>query len=253
MADEKKRILAREEIKELLRNAQALEPGFRAKLSAPFVVSLPPEWDSAKHRVVIVGQETGGWGYSRNGDWRDRLDDCLTEDGVLESLATNDEEFDFARGDSSFERTPFWRAHRELAGALEDGDYRRVLWLNLVRTDFNKEGTKSANMWWNLSWPEAEAIAEWQKHALPAEMLESEAKAAVFFTGPNYDFYLKAAFPGIQFNQLRPDHGPRVLARLVHEALPRCAVRTYHPNYLRRSGQWQILTRIIEQIRAEAA
>ena len=61
-------------------------------------------------------------------------------------------------------------------------------------------------------------------------------KVCLFFTGPDFDDRLRHTFHGLVYQPVA-EWSERVLARLVHPALPANTFRTYYPNYLRRSGQ----------------
>jgi hypothetical protein len=237
-------ILAKEEVRALVRTREQLPPLLRPKLSAPFLISLPEEWHSSTYRIMIVGQETFGW-------W-DSLDRCSTDDECLLQLANEYARFDFAEG-SRFARSPFWRAHRQIADELEEGCYRKVLWSNVVRTDCYTDELGSASMWSSLEWDEIYSVARWQRYVLPAEIAESSPMAIVFFTGPNYDVYITETFEGAALTPVFADKPERAFARIRHSQLPFTSLRTYHPAYLSRSGQWELISRIVELIRAEAA
>jgi hypothetical protein len=238
-------IPARQELRQLLDRVPELPPSLSNKLSAPLVISIPDEWWSASSQVMIIGQETYEWGC--------RLEETVAEPNAVDELAHGYVGFDFAEGHRA-RRGAFWRAHRHIADSLEHGAYRRVLWSNLVRVDYSYGGTGSANMWDNLTWEEVEAVAEWQKHVLSAEIRETGAQAAVFLTGPRYDFYLSKTFPGARFDPFPGNENElRRICIVRHDNLPDLSIRTYHPSYLQRRGLWPLLTRLTDFIKVPSA
>ncbi|MGQ7793023.1 hypothetical protein ACUN0C_11490 [Faunimonas sp. B44] len=235
-------ILARASIERLLATSSALTPELAAKLSCPFVVDVPGVWWSSRHRLAIYGQETN--------EWHSSLLEAKATDGIVDELASFYEGFDFA--EEAYPRvrsSPFWRAHRQLADRLEDGEYRRIVWLNLVKVDCSGAGTSKASMWDNLSYAEVDAVAAWQKETILAELAELHPSAVIFFTGPRYDYYLNATFDGIGYSAVS-EYTEKQLARLSHSLLPAMAFRTYHPGYLQRSGQWSTIERLAALISA---
>jgi hypothetical protein len=198
-----------------LRSAEL--PGTPA-LSAPLVVELPPGYDSSRVRVMIVGQESFGWGES--------LDYNKKADETLDTLKFWYRDFD--RG-ARYRATPFWQAAGQIYSALNPGsDSRAFLWSNLYKMDVG--GRR----------PSAEREREIDDaHLLQLEVAEWKPQVVVFFTGPQYDDRLLRCFPGATIVQLA-----RALARVTHPDLPSLAFRTYHPKYLRLSRQWATLSTI---------
>jgi len=79
---------------------------------------------------------------------------------------------------------------------------------------------------------------------LSQEIAITNPEAVVFFTGPHYDARLKSSFPNVEYKALS-----HTLARLNHYELPISSFKAYHPNYLRRSRQWNVLDDVVELIR----
>ncbi len=192
-------------------------PGTPA-LSAPLVVELPPGYDTSRVRVMIVGQETFGWGES--------LDYNKKPEETLETLKFWYRDFD--RG-ARYRATPFWQAAGQIYAALNPGsDARAFIWSNLYKLDVG--GRR----------PSAEREKEIDDaHLLQLEVAEWKPQVVVFFTGPQYDDRLLRCFPGATITPLS-----RALARVSHPDLPSASFRTYHPKYLRLSRQWATLTAI---------
>jgi hypothetical protein len=70
---------------------------------------------------------------------------------------------------------------------------------------------------------------------------------------PTTTFTLTETFEGAALTPVFADKPERAFARIRHSQLPFTSLRTYHPAYLSRSGQWELISRIVELIRAEAA
>ena len=56
-----------------------------------------------------------------------------------------------------------------------------------------------------------------------------------FINGPNFDHRIKSTFENVDFIEV-DGFSTRELSQLKHNSLPEFTFRTYHPNYLRRSG-----------------
>ncbi|HVW84012.1 MAG TPA: hypothetical protein VHB50_05010, partial [Bryobacteraceae bacterium] len=82
-----------------------------------------------------------------------------------------------------------------------------------------------------------------QRSLLLHEIAILNPGAVIFLTGPNYDREIKAEFPDVQFHPTS-EIPVRMLARLKHPCLPEKTFRTYHPHYLQRARQWQLLEEI---------
>lgn len=228
-------------------------PGLQtdAQFSTPFLISATDGWTSSAYRVMIVGQETFGWDYSNDdvvGEPIAYLRDCQPSTAHLKAALRQYRDFDFAEG-TRFVSSPFWQAHRHFANTLESGNYRAVLWSNLIRISCYKgSGTMSAV--WNLPESDLADLLEWQHGTLIAEIASFEVQAVVFVTGPSYDHCLLSEFPGAKFSPLPGLDAPvDHFAQIRHECLPSVAYRTYHPGYLRRSKKrWAWIDTICEGV-----
>ena len=68
---------------------------------------------------------------------------------------------------------------------------------------------------------------------------------AVFFTGPSgyYTWETEQQFPGMKQIDVE-GYDRRALVRLTHEGLPQATFRSYHPNYLRQTKRWDLISAI---------
>ncbi len=193
------------------------------KLSAPQLVHPTDAYRHARVRLMIVGQETLGWGDNGSIPTNQSLSD------ICDSLRTGYRDFNLGGG---IGHTPFWSASNRLFHALNAGAAERAfIWSNLVKMDdAGKRPGREIQ----------DAIAE--LGLLQAEVREFEPEVVVFFTGPNYEALLLRTFPDAVLIPVG-----KSLARVEHPALPINSFRTYHPRYLRMSKQWSVLDSIVER------
>lgn len=190
----------------------ALKAGIR-DVSWPLLLEVPARYSSLRRKLMIVGQETRGWG-------RGEMPDVA---GVVAEYRG----FDLAR---HYRRTPFWVAAHRVAQALNpEGPARSFLWSNLVKASQSK--TRPC--------PAVEQ-AVCSLGLLPAEIEITRPEVVVFFTGRRYDGRLRETFPGASLERLSP-----FVCRVTHAGLPFHSYRTYHPAYLRRSRNWGVLDEVV--------
>jgi hypothetical protein len=196
-----------------------------SSVSQPLLCRVPDGYTKTFIRLMVVGQQTYGWDTSPRADGVPALMDLYRD-------------FDLARTCPDRGK-PFWSAmHQVFCGLNPDSPERSFIWSNLVKVD--QRGNRPD--------PQVEEIVSVHR-LLPKEIAITCPDAVAFFTGPDFDTRLKATFPNCHFEQVTPSTPTKVLARLVHPELPRSSFRTYHPGYLRRSGQWQTVGDLITHIR----
>jgi hypothetical protein len=184
-------------------------------VSDPMFCCLPDGYLDTTIRLMIVGQQTRGWGEEPGLD-------CAS------AYMEHHRKFDLARTYRA-RSSPFWRGAHELAGLVNpNGPERAFLWSNLVKVD--QDGVRPS--------PEIENLIS-QFGMVPREIEIAQPDAVVFFTGPNYDERLIATLPEIQF-EFQTDY----VARLVHPVLPRSSFRTYHPKALQMQSAWRAIADI---------
>jgi len=192
-------------------------------LSAPFVVAPRSAYRRAAVRLLVVGQETFGWG--------EGIDKDQPAEQLVEILRDWYRSFDLG---AHYRSTPFWSAADHVFRALNPAaDSRAFLWSNLVKMDFRRS---------RLAPEIEERVADLR--LLQLEIAEFSPEVVVFFTGPRYDERLKRSFPGARF-----EPAGSLLFRVIHPDLPPRSFRTYHPRYLRMSRHWSVLDDLISQCR----
>lgn len=234
----------------LIENAKHLPAGYYERLHAPLLMAIPPEWQLAKHKLLIIGQETYGWHFS--GPQVENycyLCGLVGVEDPVGALVQTYAEFDFANS-SRAQSKPFWRAQRQLCERIEDGNRRRVLWTNVARCSVDPPlGKEGYSAWNNSSYEELDALCAWQSRLLKSEIASSGARHVLFFTGPNYDYILRKSLNNLHFSPVWPDVPERQFARVHSPDLPPSTYRTYHPGYLRRNPErWAWLDRLVEEI-----
>jgi hypothetical protein len=189
-------------------------------VSLPLFVSIPSGYERSALKLMVVGQQTNSW-YGFIGD-------SLGSDPVSR-IQTYYRRFNFAEGYNS----PFWHAIHNLQASLEPRVApRSFVWSNLYICDQKKI----------LPDPFlCEQLLDLR--TLPHEIAILRPDAVVFFTGPHYDYTIKTLFPDVRLSRCG-SRDARLFSRVEHSELPRLSFRTYHPAYLRRSGQFGILRTI---------
>lgn len=153
-------------------------------LQGPLLLD-PPAYPNQRTKLLVVGQETGGW-----------LDDYHNVDAQLKNYRK------FNLGEKW--TGPFWNITRKVESALGI-DKCSCAWTNLNRFDHNGK-------------PPAGAVLA----AIPALdfLLREEIQilrpdVCVFYTNRKYDHRLRALYPGVQFTDI-PGLPSSHFARLTH-------------------------------------
>lgn len=216
-------------------------------ISPPLLLSASDTFVNSAKKVVVFGQETFGWSWTKESVAEtvgypefsftnlNSLSDFLANNDSVAALCWAYEKFEFAKHQPLAFRSPFWRAFRDLR-RLSGCE---LIWTNCIKCDF--QGSTILQ----LLPTDRDAFTNQQKDFVRNELSVLTPDAAVFFTGPNYDGFLKQIFPDLKFE---PITGEKMLARLHHPSLPKVAFRTYHPAYLNRAGLWGQLKTISDAI-----
>lgn len=180
-------------------------------IGGPLLIAVPDAYCNSKVKLMVVGQQTYGWG-----DPEDGIDGLLAEY----------RRFDLGK---AYVRSPFWQAAHEVYECLNPaGPARGFLWSNLVKVDVAKKRPRH----------EIEELIS-AASLLQYEISITQPDVVVFFTGPWYDERLRATFRGVEYERVNDFVG-----RLSHDELPGQTFRSYHPNYLRLSGNWSVVEEI---------
>ena len=180
-------------------------------LGGPLLIDISDAYRRSMVKLMVVGQQTKGWGHP--------------EDGI-EGLLAEYRRFDLGK---TYVRSPFWLAAHEVYESLNPaGPPRGFLWSNLIKVDVAQERPPRA----------IEELISFTG-LLQHELSITQPDVVVFFTGPWYDERLRATFPGVEYERVND-----FIDRLSHDELPVQTFRSYHPNYLRRSGNWHVIEQL---------
>lgn len=186
--------------------------------SKPMFIEVPPAYAEASLKLMVVGQEAGGWAKP-----------VAFTQGAAAALMSFYTDFDLGRNQRPF--TPFWQAAQKVAAGLcAASGPGSFLWSNLVKVDIG--GRRP---------PKDVEAAVASLKLVETELAVTRPDAVIFFTGPRYDDRLKATCPGATIEEL--GNGT---ARI--HGMPFRAVRTYHPKYLRMKGLWAELDDVVTQL-----
>ena len=183
------------------------------ELSAPILIKIPTRYLSQKVKLMIIGQQTQGWG-----------------EGNINDLLECYEDFNFGE---NYHPSPFWNVTRKLEVALGIEKYA-IVWSNLNRCDYeDKRPPLKIEKDLRILFP-----------LLLGEIKILQPDVVIFFSGPNFDEHIRHLFIDSRFESV-DTFTIKELSRINHELLPQHTYRTYHPKYLRISG---IEPRFIEYI-----
>ena len=183
------------------------------KMHGPFLTQPPDEYWKANLKVSFMGQETRGWA-------------CKST--VPEQMEVHKE---FALG-KKYYPSPFWNVIRKFEKRLCGTAYSSS-WLNLNRYDQDKKRPSKSNR---------EILSELDFLTLKElEILDPDV--VILFTGPVYDFRIKSLLDGVLVDV--DGFKKRELCLVKSPLIDATIFRTYHPNYLRRSGlEEEVIARI---------
>jgi hypothetical protein len=194
-----------------------------SELSAPFLIRTNEQYENAKPKVVVVGQETNGW----LGTYRDFLAESKTiECARTKQCATS--AFDVYEWILENHKTTFFQyldmIRFGLYGKASAHSTRKtILWLNLFKI--------SRGPMWRSPWKRE--VMRLQGDVVQREITLLKPDVVIFLTGPNYDDVLEDAAWNAQITEMGV-YPKRQLAQVIQkELLPGLSFRTYHPKYLR--------------------
>lgn len=226
------------------RAAAKLPKSLQSRASAPLLLSPHPKWPKCPTKLLIVGQETNGWGSNVTSNGTVALDTlegfASSSDGVS-AMVNAYKAFDFARTYRN-RNSAFWRAYRYLEGDVAEAPCS-AMWTNLFKVDVSGSVVKNCKI------KHRRLLRAAQSGLLAKEIRFLKPQIVVFFTGPHYDDELIDAFPDATLTPLLPSRDAREAALVHSAALPICSVRTYHPTYLQRSRRWGLLEEVATAIR----
>lgn len=175
-------------------------------LEGPFLMSPSKIYDQQPNPLLIIGQETNGWG-------------CHIED--IHKQMESYENFNVG---IDYYSSPFWNVARKVEKALGNEPYS-CSWTNLNKFDHNAKRPRG----------EYETAIATLDDILVTEIEILKPKICIFFTSHHFDWRIKNIFPEVEFIEIE-GFSLKQFSRLKHRDLPNLTFRTYHPKYLRISG-----------------
>jgi hypothetical protein len=199
-----------------------------AQISSPLFLSVRPEYETAKCRLLLVGQETHSW-YGL-------IDDLKGVADPVDVMQARYREFELGQ---HCRKSLFCNAMHEIQRKLEPFvPPLGFMWSDLFSCD-EKMKTPSSEIGDRLR----------SLRILPNEIAILRPHVIIFLCGPAYDYTINCLFPGCSFEQFAPGVPDRQLAGVRHNGLPTLTFRTYHPSSLRRQRKTHYLDLIITAIR----
>ena len=174
------------------------------KFNGPLLISISELYIKQKRKLLVIGQETGGWdGFS---------------DNVERSLKIYK---DFNLGYSY--NSPFGNSTREIEKNL-----------NLERCSCSWSNINKFDDGGGRPFGDSLKIIEKFDEVLLSEIQILKPDVVVFFSGPKFEYRINNLFENVEFNEVKGFQNMQ-LSRLSHKLLPFNTYRTYHPRYLRQS------------------
>ena len=179
----------------------------------PLILSVPDDWNN-KVKVMFFGQETNGW---LNLDYQNL--------NSIEEAMNRYKRFWIDKKSKYSNSGTFMQVLNKFQNML---DTNRVscIWNNIIKIGKkDKKGTPT------------KSLIEWQQNWF--EIIKKEVELLkpdflIFFTGPNYDKYIKRTFGEFTKSEVI-NRNTREIAKLTFKENDKLiAIRTYHPSYLRR-------------------
>lgn len=236
------------------RNSARLPKRLAHRASAPLLLYPHSRWESAKVKLLVVGQETLRWRFepaklgTEGEAIRTFKEFSAATDGVT-SMWDLYRWYSLGRQDSTM-NSPFWRGFRTLDAAVNT-EPDSAMWTNLFKVNVNGSVMR------NCTRAEIDKIQKAQNGLLRHEIDVLSPDVIVFFTGPKYDSALRAEFADVEFAPFDRGQNSALplssLALLRAPGLPAKTVRTYHPEYLQRSRQLSLLSEIADWAKVKSA
>ena len=123
--------------------ASKLDGAFAAKCSAPLLLDVKSSWEESSMRLLVIGQETAGWGFEEGKYYRwpyppirsyKDLSEC---NQGIEALMYAYTVFNFGEQQPETHGSPFWLAFRHLGASFSV----EPLWSNLFRCSVQRGST----------------------------------------------------------------------------------------------------------------
>lgn len=175
------------------------------QMAGPFLISPSEKYSKQPKPLLIVGQETKGWGH--------HVDDVGEQMAVYERFNVG----------QTYYSSPFWNITRKIEILLGNDPYS-CAWSNISK--FDVEGGRAKG--------DYEIVISTLDNILLDEIRILKPEVCLFYTGPTFDYRIKNVFKNVEFLPLE-NYSIRQFSQLKHSDLPALTFRCYHPNFMRRS------------------
>lgn len=200
--------------------------------SHPYFISPPPDYNDSKYKIMVVGQETRGWYCHDNYQFMTK--NAMVDELLQQHAVGFKDENNFGWGGT------FARGCKQLRTRLKEEFGCDPSQISFIPNNVLKVGKHNGNG------SPCRCVIQWQREAGCMDLLRDEIckyykpTHLVFFTGATYDQYLDEVFPELQHARANEEISSRqqmaVLSSPTLEGIK--AVRTYHPGYLSRTGNF---------------
>lgn len=185
------------------------------KATNPLLIKVNEGWENADFKIMIIGQETNGWCHEcgENQDFTPNIEKSLE---VYEKFYLKQNGY----------RSPFWNEFRRIKRSLSSDKKIEFCWNNVIK--IGRVGIGNS--------PKINEIKEEYFNVLLKEIEILKPNIIILFTGPNYDNHVEKY---IGKNKIIPISNFTIneLSNVEFENLNLIlCLKTYHPNYLYRSG-----------------
>ena len=209
--------------------------------SPPLLLCPHDRWHSAKLKLLIVGQETRHWMYNPTevGEHDDPIENFWEFSRATHGVRAMWNLYRwYAMGRVHPKlNSPFWRGFRAIDSAI-NGTQDAALWTNVFKVNVNGSVMKNCKV------ADVAALQRAQKGLLAEEIRILNPDVVVFLSGPRYDRAIRCEFPDMTISPLSRRIPASAVGVVRAAGLPVRAIRTYHPEYLQRSSQLGLLSKI---------
>lgn len=198
------------------------------KVTNPHLIKVSDKWENAQVKIMIVGQETYTWcGECGNGG--------EFSSNIEMSLKVYERFFLKEKGYSS----PFWNEFRRIMNTVKSSKSIDYCWNNIIKIGRLGSG--------NI--PEVNDIIKDKFDVVLEEIKITKPNIILFFTGPRYDNHIKRFIGNFKHENVEGFKQNELSSLKFENINLDLCLKTYHPNYLYRSGKKErVMNEIISMI-----
>jgi hypothetical protein len=195
----------------------------------PLFIKSNSGYENADIKLLIFGKETNGWSNEKN--------KVYGSDVTLIEILNAYDNF-FNKKECYKRKSNFWPRIREFINILQEKNENEkidYLWNNIVKMAY----------YWKVGFPDfyEDIVKKYLNKIIIKEIEILKPDYLLFFTGPTYDFVLDDIFENPTKEKIGK-FSEREICRVKIKNV-KGSFRTYHPNYLIRSGLFYKITKEI--------